>query len=304
MRPFLFIFLSLGYLSCNSQQESVITGADEQVDSVAVEALPEPFDHYAEQITDRSEIVANLQEKVEKGEPLVAHCLVPLCDNENQGIVPTSKSLGDGFSLITNLYWATSYGMKKFFVKNPKWKQLEVTNFDPSDTILERVAFERTYDSGAKVVLICDAYRGDMMEPCVYDYLNSLAGYKSDSINFGGDYLRINQDADLLAFNGHNGLMDVWADTVFAEGPRNKDAVVVACASESYFLPHYIMTHSYPLVNTTTLLWPGAMCLDRILQHWANFESEEVIANGAGDAYHEVKECGRQAARNMFSTGW
>ncbi len=44
----------------------------------------------------RDSIKAKLKYKKANGIPLVVHIFVPLCDNENQGIVPVGKSLGNG----------------------------------------------------------------------------------------------------------------------------------------------------------------------------------------------------------------
>ncbi len=44
----------------------------------------------------RNSIKAKLRNKKAKRIPLVVHIFVPLCDNENQGIVPVGKSLGIG----------------------------------------------------------------------------------------------------------------------------------------------------------------------------------------------------------------
>ncbi|MEX1003651.1 MAG: hypothetical protein WDZ35_16145 [Crocinitomicaceae bacterium] len=301
MNQYLYLFFTLIILGCSPAQ-SQHEPSTEQSEEV-IEPLVEKFDPAAHFIADRSEIVKALQEKVDRQEPLVAHCFVPLCDNKHQGIVPTSPSLGDGFSLRTNLYWATSYGMKKYFQKSKDWKMLEIS-FTATDTVMERVAFQREFENGATVILVCDAYRGDQMAACLDDYLNALGGNRCDSIFYRDHFVPISGGADLLAFNGHNGLMDVSADTVYAKKPRQKDAVVIACSSHNYFNPYFVQTQSYPLLNTTSLLWPGAMILNAVIEKWAVFSEDEAIRNAAGDAYHEVKDCGRQAARNMFITGW
>src|SRR5690606_16213423 len=70
---------------------------------------------------DRSTNLRRLANKIDNKDPLIVHLYVPLCDNEHQGIVPTSASLGDGLSLRTNLYWATSGGTKAYFSKQPDW---------------------------------------------------------------------------------------------------------------------------------------------------------------------------------------
>ena len=257
--------------------------------------------------SDRSDIIQNMKDKIENDEPLIVHCFVPLCDNEHQGIVPTSESLGNGFSLTSNLYWATSNGMKKFFLNDKYWYYLNGLPFEPNDTILERAVFER-YVNHTKVILICDAYRGDMMKPCLEDYFNCLAGNSLDSIPYHKAYLEINKNADMVVFNGHNGLMDTEIEPITIAGNgrffKRKDAVSIACSSHGYFSSYFMKTHSYPLVTTTSLLYPGAFILDGIIEKWASFEAEENIKNAAGDAYHKVKNCGQKPARNMFNSGW
>ena len=71
---------------------------------------------------NRDSIKARIKFKKEKGLPLVVHIFVPLCDNEHQGIVSVSKSLGDGMNLKTNLYWGAGYGIKTHFKRRANWK--------------------------------------------------------------------------------------------------------------------------------------------------------------------------------------
>ncbi len=66
----------------------------------------------------------------------VIHVLVALCDNENQGIVPVPKFLGDGEDLQKNLYWGAAYGVKTFFTKSRSWQK--VAEFEnPKENVLQ-----------------------------------------------------------------------------------------------------------------------------------------------------------------------
>lgn len=141
--------------SCNSNHKKELTYRDSDVGIISHQ-----FDWYANALNNRLGIELKLKQKIDENIPLVVHCFVPLCDNDHQGVVPTTASLGDGFSLTSNLYWATSNGMKRFFKEHPKWKQLKVTNHQQTDTILERVAFERRFENDAKVILICSKNSG------------------------------------------------------------------------------------------------------------------------------------------------
>lgn len=253
---------------------------------------------------DRTEIRKRLKAKIAEGKPLVAHVLVPLCDNENQGIVPTSASLGNGMSLKSNLYWATSKGMKRYFKEHKDWKLLSST-LDPNNHVLERVVFEKTFSNNTMVLLIIDAYRGDRMKACLEDYFNSLAGKKQLTIDVAGQKIALYGKADLVGFNGHNGLMDTDVDLVRNSDGIMKDAVVIACVSKSWFSQHHENAGGYPLVTTTSLLYPGAPVMEEVLNRWALQKSDEMIRQGAGDGYYAMKpKSGVNGARRMFATGW
>lgn len=267
--------------------------------------LQEPVDSFPKYIEfDRSEIKSKLQTKIDNNEPLNVHVLVPLCDNENQGIVPTTKSLGDGFSLRTNLYWATSHGMKRYFKELKDWKLLQSSVFDLDTVVLERVTFKKIFSNGANVILTMDAYRGDKIEDCLKDFFSSLAGELKDTLILEKDTVLLHSNADLMVYNGHNGLMDVWVDTTVNVDGDERDAVVIACSSMYYFNARLNYLKAYPLVMTTNLLYPGAFVVEEVVNNWALQKSNELIRQSAGDAYHKVKRCGINGARNLFSTGW
>ncbi|MCB9188702.1 MAG: hypothetical protein H6599_05400 [Flavobacteriales bacterium] len=259
----------------------------------------------AQPIKNRSSIINFLKQKVEKGEPLVAHVLVPLCDNEHQGIVPTSASIGNGMDPDHNLYWMTSKGVKRYFRDLSDWKLIE-SQKNVRDDILERVIFKKRFDNGTVLILVADAYRGDRMHECLNDYFNSLSGHLLDSVLVDSAYLKINGEADLVAFNGHNGLMDESTTyEVATENTKPKDAVSISCASSGFFKDHYWQTSSYPLVHTTNLLYPGAFILEGILNKWAMLESDEECKLAAGKAYYEHKpKSGPNGSQNLFNFGW
>jgi len=287
-------------LSCNSS-------GNNQVDEVVKNTFKDTVDKF---ITpdylefDRTDIRVKLQHKIDNNTPLVVHVLVPLCDNQFQGIVPTTESLGDGFNLKSNLYWATSNGMKRYFKNKNGWKMLKSIIYDSDSTILERVIFEQQFENGAQVILVNDAYRGDKMEDCLNDFFNSLAGTLNDSVFIKDDTILINSKADLIAFNGHNGLMDVFIDEVYNQDGIQKDAAVIACSSIYDFSYRLNMLKAYPLVTTNNSLYPGAFVMDAIIKNWALMKTDEDIRLSAGNAYHRVKQCGLKGARNLFSTGW
>ncbi len=251
---------------------------------------------------NRSQISENLLAKKEAGKPLVVHIYVPLCDNENQGIVPTSASLGDGMNLRTNLYWATSGGTKAYFKKRTDWNLISNT-VDLDTNVLERVVFQKKIDE-SMVYVIADAYRGDRMEETVNDFLGAIAGIKKDSIQLGDKtYLGVGGDADLVMFNGHNGIMDYitlneWDNLT----ERRVDVVMNSCLSYTYLQDEFMRAGGYPLIRSKTLLYPGAYVLASIIEDWARDADPEKIRINAGKVYCQKHDCG--TGKNVYHTGW
>lgn len=252
---------------------------------------------------NRDSIRAKIKFKKANKIPLVIHVFVPLCDNEHQGIVPTSKSLGDGFNLRTNLYWGAGYGIKTHFVRKKAWK-LNYAEKDIDTNILERVIFTKQYDANTKVVLIADAYRGDRMENCLRDFFNAMAEFSNDTIVLKGDTVNLANDRDFFVFNGHNGLMDVDVESIENKESRMKDAAVISCMSFMYFNERLKCLRAYPLVTTQELLPPEAYILEGIIDAWAMQKSNELIRLSAGDAMYKVFKRNKNGMRNIFYSGW
>lgn len=245
-----------------------------------------------------------LKEKIAAGEPIVVHTMVALCDNDYQGIVPVSAALGNGMDLRSNLYWGARYGLKSHFKRAAEWQLLQ-EELDPTAEILERVVFYRTYPNGAKVYLVADAFRGDKMKECLVALFDAVSGRKFDRVNLKNDTIGTAGGADLIVFNGHNGLMDYYklkflnsADQVLRE------VAVIGCASKDYFNPHLEKAGAYPLLMTTNLMAPEAYVLQGLVDSWAMEQEGEEIRRSAGAAYHAYQKCGLKGATRLFSTGW
>ena len=252
---------------------------------------------------DRTEILKRLKQKIENSEPLVIHVFVPLCDNDNQGIVPVSRALGNGLNLKTNLYWGALYGVKTHFNKQKDWKFI-FSKKDLDKNVLERVVFSKKYSNGALVYLVADAYRGDRMKACLNDYFDALSNTSKDDFTFENIKIGLGGNADLIVFNGHNGLMDTAVDFPKESHPVAKEAVTVACASFSYFEDYFKKVNAYPLLNTTNLLAPEAYVLEEVFDAWALLKDEKAIHHAAGSAYNKYQKCGLKGAKRLFKPGW
>jgi len=253
---------------------------------------------------DRSEIEARLTAKREANEPWIAHVLVPLCDNDHQGIVPVNASLGNGQSTRTNLYWGAGYGLKTHFSRASDWKTLLIDQPE-SAHILERAIFEKTFSDGHRVILVAEAYDGAFMKTCLEDYFAYLTGSEKLTANLpDGRSISYGSASDLIAINGHNGLMDVDVSIPTNQDKKPKDAVAIACISHDYFREPLAQTGGYPLLCTTGLMAPEAYVMRAILDAWGSGKSPTEIRTAAGAAYHRYQKCGIKGATNLFKTGW
>lgn len=252
---------------------------------------------------NREQTLSNLKNKKANKEPLIVHLFVPLCDNNNQGIVPVNASLGNGKSLRTNLYWGAGYGVKSYFKKVKDWKLL--TSQIRGDKVLERVVFKKIFQDNTEVYLIADAYSGDQMELCLKDYIASLTGEKDSILQINDTTsVPIYSKADLVIFNGHNGLMDVTLDIPKSKSHFKNETVAIACYSHSYFKDYWLYAHSYPIVSTTHLLAPEAYTIEAIINSWALGKSGTEIRNAAAKAYSDKHTCSYKTGQKLFKTGW
>ncbi len=253
---------------------------------------------------DRNSCIDRVKKKISNQEPLVIHMMVPLCDNDNQGIVKVNAKLGDGQNLRTNLYWGSKYGIKNFFHKLSPWKLLESQkNID--NNILERIILYREYANQTKAYLIADAYAGDKMKNCLSDYFNAISGNSKEQININDNSILIKSNADLLIFNGHNGLMDYEMEFVNNQDDKIREAAVIGCVSHSYFLDHFKHAKAYPVLMTSNLMAPEAYVSDALIDSWITQHSNsQNFKTEVGKAYHKYQKCGIKGATRLFKTGW
>ncbi len=231
----------------------------------------------------------------------VIHVFVALADNVNQGIVPVSASLGNGDNPKTNLYWGAAFGVRTFFSNNKDWELISVTP-NPSASILERCIFKHRLSSS---LLIADAYRGKEISQTIWDFLEAAAGKPGEKLKAGALEFHSGGSANLVAYVGHNGLMDfqLHADPK-SRDDRQRRSIILACASKQYFSPALKASGSTPLLWTTNLMAPEAYVLSAAIDGWMKKEGDEQIRLRAADAYNKYQHCGVKAARSLFATGW
>lgn len=235
--------------------------------------------------------------------PMTVHVFVALADNKNQGIVPVPAHLGNGQDPANNLYWGAAFGVKTFFKKSAEWKTLSCSP-GPRPAILERCIFRRSDPDG---YLVADAYDGARIREAIQDFLNAAAGATPPAPRTGKSETTRDtaNEADLVAYVGHDGLMDFQVPPVVgAKDGRKREFIILACASKPFFRSYMKQTGSEPLLWTTGLMAPEAYTLEAALQGWFAREDSESIRLRAAKAYDHYQKCGDRAARNLFASAW
>jgi len=233
------------------------------------------------------------------------HVFVALADNQHQGIVPVAAILGNGEDAEHNLYWGSAYGVKTFFTRSPDWERISCTQ-KPKAEILERCVFKYR---AANFYLIADAYRGMEIKRAILDFLDSAAGGGAETMTLpvasGTLKLPISGGANLVAYIGHDGLMDFQLPRFPQQkNAAHRDAIVLACASKQFFADAVRASGAYPLVWTTGLMAPEAYTLKSALDGWIARESSDQIRDRAAGAYHKYQKCGLRAAHRLLVSGW
>jgi hypothetical protein len=231
----------------------------------------------------------------------LVHVLVALCDNKFQGIVPVPEKIGNGDDSANNLYWGAAFGVKTFFSKSGDWTLVSKTA-NPKPGILERVVFKH---KSKPIHLIADAYRGRDIKMSTYDFLQFAAGRDAVTVDTPSGKLQGGGAADLIAYVGHNGLMDFSLPALpRGKAERTRSTMILACASKPYFHESLRSTGAHPLLWTTNLMAPEAYVLKAAVDGWILGEEGEKVRQRAAEAYNKYQKCGIKGALRLFATGW
>lgn len=290
----LLIVVSFFVICCNNIHEKSMIGSDA--------ANIKDAETKNEIIKKRDSIVLKLQNKIESHEALVVHAFVALY-GYNFSDYNNMRTWEDGTDPVTNLYWGAGYGIKTYFSRYDDWK-LVFEQKNLSDTVLERLVFTKKFSNGAEVYLIADAYIGYEMETCLKNYFSALSEENSDSVVLGNKTIPANGNADLIVFNGHNGLMDYLVNPELHKSFRQKETAVIACYSGRYFMDYFRIYHTYPLITTCGLIPAEAYILASIIESWALLKTGQDIRQNIITRYSEIHKCPESDVENLFATGW
>lgn len=206
---------------------------------------------------------------------------VALCDNKTQGIIPVGEKIGNGDLPDDNLYWGCTDGFGSYFKHSKDWKLL-ASNSENAGPVLRSMKLKHAKED---VVLTAEAYRGSEMRRCIEDFEAAVES---------GNY-------DLVAFIGHNGLMDFQLPDPQKRSATKTQAVVLCCRSDVYFGPRLQWIGCKPVLLTQQLMYPGAFILHDVLNVWISGGSPAALREAAGRAYAKNQKISVKAATGVFA---
>jgi hypothetical protein len=207
---------------------------------------------------------------------------VGLCDNTTQGIVKVGAKIGDGDKPDDNLYWGCSDGLKSFFKASRRWKLEKRETTTGDERILERLTFRHV---SAKAVLVAEAWRGSSLKECY------VAAEKA----------MLSGENQLVAFIGHNVLMDTVIDAPAVKAKGRTDAIVLCCVSDRYFRERLTRAGIRPVLLTTQLMYPGSFLLHDALEPWLAGKDPQALRAAAGTAYARNQKIKVAAATGVLA---
>ena len=252
-------------------------------------ALAEPFDA----------LQARVVEDLRAGRPLVVQVHVPLCDNDV--LACGNARLGDGDRPEGNLYWSTSEGVLGWLPRHG-WKQaldadgaaigepdvldLRVWRRDlPTPAAWRRAGVGPTI----RIYLVTQAWRGERIARAFARWVDDLNGATHVSLRLSdGTLLAAGGDAQLVAWVGHNHLMDVerfdWAGAAARADGRPRGAIAIACHTAAYMRND---VPGAPLLLTRDFLYANAAALEGAVLAFAAGGDYTAIRRGAAAGYAE-----------------
>lgn len=143
------------------------------------------------------------------------------------------------------------------------------------------------------------------MKETINDFFSAVTGEKLENVTVNNQTFQTLGSADVVAFVGHNGLMDFKLDKeIIKKDDMERDAIVLACASRNYFAEHLKKTSAKPLLWTSNLMAPEAYILHDALEGWIKGETDIQVQTRAAAAYAKFQKISVKSASRLLVTGW
>lgn len=260
-------------------------------------AHAKPADDWLGDLTDR--VITDLA----AGKPLVVEVHAPLC--EGTIIACGNKKLGDGDNPDTNLYWSTTPGFGEWFARRGGgWKRvLRQTEDQTGDHDIVAVhVYRRTVttpsawiERGApkqfELDVVIHGWRGTSIDKALAAYAADVSGDGArDLVLADKSHLAAGGAAQIVAFVGHNRLMDLDAFTWPKPGTVTKGAIAIACDTAPYMKKQVSAATRVPLLLTSDLLFANAAPLEAAVLAFARGGGYTEIRSDAATAYAKIQE--------------
>jgi hypothetical protein len=188
--------------------------------------------------------------------------------------VPVPKAIGNGQDPKSNLYRGAGYGLRFYFSHKAGYT---VRQLSSSGQVLDRITLTKDLpglDHPVKLAIVAEAWDGSAIAAAIDRFLRLAAGYDPENVALpvmGGATVAAGADAAIVAFVGHDGLMDFPAPSrpMARPGAPPRSSIVLACASQQFFLDLIRVGGSHPLLLTTGLMAPEAYTLEEALPTFA-----------------------------------
>lgn len=261
---------------------------------------------------------AKVAGEIKSGKPLVISQYVALCDNEHQGIVRVSETLGDGDNTKTNLYWGALFGYRTFFKKDKKWKL--IYSDKPNQMVAELLVFSRTIqptgewkangvEKPFEVYLVIIGYKGRFIRNAVEDYLGALSSKRKFTVPLSKEeQLFAGGQSQIVSYAGHNYFMDLsdsgkemMAKAIGKAGTHVKATMVLACKSSGYFMPALCRKNISVIAVTRDFMAPEAYTARAAFEAICAGQDQKSVLESVVKAYSQYQKISQRTARKMFS---
>jgi len=260
-------------------------------------AAPSTEDGWLAGLTDR--VIGDLAAK----KPLVVEVHVPLCDNTI--IACGNPKLGDGDNPDTNLYWSTTPGFGEWFARRGAgWKR--VLRQKPGATgdrdVLAVHVYRRTIKTPAswkkrgvpgefQLAVVIHGWRGSAIDRALAAYAADVSGGPARTLVLDDkSRLEAGGAAQLVAYVGHNRLMDLERFEWPAPPAAAKGTIAIACSTAPYMEAEVSAATRVPLLMTRDLLFANAAPLEAAVLAFATGGDYARIRRDATAAYAQVQE--------------
>ena len=246
------------------------------------------------------------------GKPLVAEVHVPLCDSSL--IDCGNAKLGDGDSLATNLYWATTPGFGVWFARaGGGWKRVLRQQPTGDADILQVDVYRRTLATPAawrkrgaparfELDVVIHAWRGKAIDRALAAYAAEVSGGGARTLKLDdGTTLEAGGAAQLVSWVGHNRLMDLDRYTWPAHGKDTKGTIFIACHTARYIEDTVVGPTRVPLLATRDFLFSNAAPFEAALLAFASGASYARLREVATTAYADVQKQPAAKLGGIFS---